>query len=298
MDRSWNGRNTTNHGVEGNERSNNDQLHRYNGLPSDGIRAESRFVFPDGSIKRALSNDRNNGEGTPDNGPRRNPDTPITLVGTSRFNSAADLSTALVASYVDNGRSRHENSHRHSRNDKMRGHQGEDYGTPPESGRPLHPYVPFLNLPALEGKNGRWSRNRHNRELRRKEPHTRYDKQVSLLPSKLSRQRKILATPETGYRRLPRTMTGTAPSSSSRTSYNGNSEDARGQKSRKLRGLDESDDGYSSHDDWGSSTSCDSTDVEESYSLSNGGKQPRKAREVRSDGTTRESKKANVWYKV
>lgn len=258
--------------------SDNDQLRPYNGLPAEGIRAESLFVFPDGSIRRALSTDSNNDEGNSDSEPGRNPGVPMTLVGTSRVDSAADPSTALVASYVDNGRRRHKNSHRHSRNEKMRGHQGEDYRTlprtthgtsrwAPESGRPPRPYVPFLNLPALEGKNDRWSRRQHYQELRRKEPRTRYDNQASLLPSKLeviSRQRKILATPEIGYRRSPRTMTGTSRSSSSRTSYNGNSEDARGQQSRraKRRGLDHSDGEYSSHDDHGGSAGSDSTDVE------------------------------------
>lgn len=149
-----------------------------------GIRAESCYVFPDGTVRRELeatgsgsstgsatkrhgvAGDGGNGDtGGRDGRGTKLPDVPMPLVGTSRIDSA-DLSIALgiealgVSGIADS--SVNTNSRRRQwvkRSGRSSGGAYRGPGAAPGAGwvlggRPPRAYIPFLNLPALRGKNG------------------------------------------------------------------------------------------------------------------------------------------------
>lgn len=165
----------------------------YGDVPSPGgIRASSRYVFPDGTVRRGLPlTDRQDSGGDHGSnlGAERKRDgvgVPMLLVGTSRINSA-DLSCmlgldALHPGLVD-GNDQHTNttcvgdSGRGAEDDtsgarnalERGGGGGGAYRGPGAApgasfapgGRPPRAYVPFLNLPKFSDAKGR-SRQRDN----------------------------------------------------------------------------------------------------------------------------------------
>lgn len=134
-------------------------------LSPGGIRAESRYVFPDGSVRRRL--DTNGGDGDTRQGSAgcggrgaKYPGVPMALVGTSRIGSA-DLSTAVGMNALgggggdditeNSGRLRHIES-REIRQGAYRGPGAAPGAGWAPGGRPPRAYIPFLNLPAFASK--------------------------------------------------------------------------------------------------------------------------------------------------
>lgn len=137
-----------------------------------GIRAESRYVFPDGSVRRVVETpgaDDSRGAASDGNGG----EVPLRLVGTSRV-ASADLSLGQGISALGGGSDRGggngtSESRRPGRSGGRSGNGGayRGPGAAPGAewapgGRPPRAYVPFLNLPASNGKaertNSRWRR--------------------------------------------------------------------------------------------------------------------------------------------
>ena len=172
-----------------------DLLSRYDPPSPGGIRAETRYVFPDGSVRRHVETPGDSSLATTGSGGVAMP-----LVGTSRVESA-DLSLALGIDALrggdaggrdggadggGGGGSAGETAERRrgtgrsesrgsSGNDGDEGDGGNggayrDRGAAPGAGwapegRPPRAYVPFLNLPASSGStsggNGTWRRRKH-----------------------------------------------------------------------------------------------------------------------------------------
>ncbi len=139
-----------------------------------GIRAESRYVFPDGSVKRVVET-----PGADDRGATgASGGVPMPLVGTSRV-ASADLSLAQGISALgggsDRGGGNGTSERRRTGRSGGRSSKGGAYRGPGAApgagwapgGRPPRAYVPFLNLPASNGKAERT----HRRWRRRKQEH-------------------------------------------------------------------------------------------------------------------------------
>lgn len=135
-----------------------------------GIRAESRYVFPDGSVRRGLE--------TP--GRVATGDIPMPLVGTSRI-ASADLSLAMGIDALGGGSDAGSGNainetpgrRRHTERSGTCNNNGGAYRGPgavpgagwTPGGRPPRAYVPFLNLPASNGKaNGNSGKARRRRQ--------------------------------------------------------------------------------------------------------------------------------------
>ncbi|CAM9375784.1 unnamed protein product [Ectocarpus fasciculatus] len=136
----------------------------YGAVSPGGIRAESRYVFPDGSVRRRLETPGAAG-GAGDGGGGGGVAMP--LVGTSRI-ASADLSLALgidslrgggggaAGDDVDKASGRRRGTGRTGSRDNEGG-EHRDLGAAPGAewvpvGRPPRAFVPFLNLPASNGK--------------------------------------------------------------------------------------------------------------------------------------------------
>lgn len=162
---------------------NKNGLSQYDPLAPGGIRAETRYVFPDGSVRRHVETPLASGQAA-----SGSDGVPMPLVGTSRV-ASADLSLALGidalsvgevhvgARDVGRGGSVDEPAERrrHTGRDMNRGASGQGgayrgpgalpgAGWAPE-GRPPRAYVPFLNLPASSGSasgtKSRWPPRKH-----------------------------------------------------------------------------------------------------------------------------------------
>ncbi|CAM9579501.1 unnamed protein product [Ectocarpus sp. 4 AP-2014] len=163
-------------GAASNSRDGRDSKGRpldYGAVSPGGIRAESRYVFPDGSVRRRLETPAAEG-GVGDGGGGGG--VPMPLVGTSRI-ASADLSFALgidslrrggngaAGDDVEKASGRRRGTGRiGSRDNEDREHRGS--GAAPGAewapvGRPPRAFVPFLNLPVSNGKaNGNNSKER------------------------------------------------------------------------------------------------------------------------------------------
>lgn len=169
---------------------NKNLLTHHHPLSPGGIRAETRYVFPDGSVRRHVETPGASGRAATEGGGVAMP-----LVGTSRV-ASADLSLALGMDALSGGDahagardgsgggggggSASENAERreHAGRSRSRGSTGNGgnggaYRNPgaapgagwaPE-GRPPRAYVPFLNLPAssdnASGRKDKWRRRKH-----------------------------------------------------------------------------------------------------------------------------------------
>lgn len=136
------------------------RLH-HDAISSGGIRADSRYVFPDGSVRRGLET-RDATAGGLATG-----DVPMPLVGTSRM-ASADLSLAMGIDALgggDNGgggdsinatpgrrRRTGRSGTCNSNGGAYRGPGAVPGAGYAPGGRPPRAYVPFLNLPASNGK--------------------------------------------------------------------------------------------------------------------------------------------------
>lgn len=163
---------------------NKDPLSRYDPLSPGGIRAETRYVFPDGSVRRHVVTPGASGRAATGSG-----GVPLPLVGTSRV-ASADLSLALGidalsvgGAYADGsdgggsgGVGQTAEQRRRARNCGSRGNSGNGgayrgpgaapgAGWAPE-GRPPRAYVPFLNLPASNSSANR-SKGKRRRQKHR-----------------------------------------------------------------------------------------------------------------------------------
>lgn len=143
-----------------------------------GIRASSRFVFPDGSVRRQLVEASSDGGGTKDED-RDASSVPMPLVGTSRIKSAGEFSLSPSSAFGlkalnpgDITRDRRAGIDEQARGSDgissegkaayEPGRGGGAYRGPgaksdasfPPGGRLPRPYVPFLNLPKSGGARG------------------------------------------------------------------------------------------------------------------------------------------------
>lgn len=171
--RAWSSGNESTGGWRGSDEGRLEQT--YNELSPGGIRADSRYVFPDGSVRRGLGTAKSgssNGEAirlTTGTGETKDAPVPIPLVGTSRGHSA-DFTAALgIDAFVnsDGKRDGHGGdsgggiSGRRRRTEEGGG--GGAYRGPGAApgagwdpgGRPPRAFVPFLNLPAFKDKDSR-----------------------------------------------------------------------------------------------------------------------------------------------
>lgn len=165
---------------------NKDLQQYYDPLSPGGIRAETRYVFPDGSVRRHVETPGASGGAATGSG-----GVPMPLVGTSRVTSA-DLSLALGVDALSGGGAHSEGSvggrnggvgeiAEQRRRTGTSGHRGSNGnggayrgpGVAPGAGwapggRPPRAYVPFLNLPAsngsANGNKGKWRRRTHGHE--------------------------------------------------------------------------------------------------------------------------------------
>ncbi|CBJ26598.1 expressed unknown protein [Ectocarpus siliculosus] len=167
-------------GAVSNSRDGRDSKRRpldYGAVSPGGIRAESRYVFPDGSVRRRLETPA--AEGGVGDGGGGGGGVPMPLVGTSRI-ASADLSFALGIDSLRGGGNgaagddvekaswrRRGTGRTGSRDNEGGEHRGP--GAAPGAewapvGRPPRAFVPFLNLPVSNGKangnnskEGRWA---------------------------------------------------------------------------------------------------------------------------------------------
>eukprot|EP00752_Nemacystus_decipiens_P012874 g11397.t2 len=171
-------------------------LSRYHPLSSGGIRAETRYVFPDGSVRRHVETPVASGRAAPGSG-----GVPMPLVGTSRV-ASADLSLALGIDALSGGdarcagrdgggggggggdcsigdsadqrrcmeriedRGRRDNGGNDGNGGAYRGPGAAPGAEWAPGGRPPRAFVPFLNLPAssgsaTSGSKGKWRRRKH-----------------------------------------------------------------------------------------------------------------------------------------
>lgn len=150
----------------------------YGDVSPGGIRAESRYVYPDGSVRCRLETGRGSSrEGKNNEGENRDPGVPMPLVGTSRIGSA-DLSSSAVGINVlqggvsrtrvddnDDGGNEASDRRRRGNGDDSNAYRGP--GTVPGAGfapggRRPRPFVPFLNLPRSDAR--RSGRREHQQE--------------------------------------------------------------------------------------------------------------------------------------
>lgn len=266
--------------------SGNDRRRRrsYDQVSPGSFRAESCYVFPDGSVRRALDSS-DGGEGTRQGAGgsagggqeiRRVPSVPFPLVGTSRLDSA-DLSTALERRAESGGSG--------GGNDTSGGVYRSPGTTPAadraSDGRPPRTYVPFLNLPGFDRQEGGVKSQRRHRQG--EDSTSGGGLQSSVRPPTFSAQRTSgrgrpsageggrLVSPGramlTGAGR-PATGSSSAATSSSRLFFGGEMEgdgDGGGHRRRRRRRPEsgdssQKDDGNSS--DAGDSVGSGSTDVE------------------------------------
>ncbi|CAB1112942.1 unnamed protein product [Ectocarpus sp. CCAP 1310/34] len=136
----------------------------YGAVSPGGIRAESRYVFPDGSVRQRLETPAAEG-GVGGGGGGGG--VPMPLVGTSRI-ASADLSFALGIDSLRGGGSgaagddveKASGRRRSTGRTGSRGNEGGEHRGPGAApgaewapvGRPPRAFVPFLNLPVLNGK--------------------------------------------------------------------------------------------------------------------------------------------------
>lgn len=266
----------------------------YTELFSGGIRTESRYVFPDGSVRRALDTagsassggrgrsdeqavrKRGGGElGGRSGGKLSDSGVPMPLIGTSRIGSA-DLSTSLGIGALDGaGGGINETSSQWRRTNTSNTHSGGAYRGPGAApgaewapgGRPPRAYVPFLNLPASDSKEGSHKR----RSSRRQEGSSASGRESLSLPCAYSgRVRRGRGRPLAGIDGVPvspgramltgpgRPGTGTSGSSSRILGDTGRKNGRRRQHRRG--GVNPRVDGESS--DGSESVGSGSTDVE------------------------------------
>lgn len=143
--------------------SNKGRTSNYDAASAGGIRAESRYVFPDGSVRRRLETPEGDTKNSVHGG------VPMPLVGTSRLDSA-DLSVSMgIKALEDDGGGSIDSNvdtsgrRRRTETDGIRGGNDGAYRGPGAApgaawapgGRPPRAYVPFLNLPPANGSKAR-----------------------------------------------------------------------------------------------------------------------------------------------